>query len=460
MMIPVFRRKSIIVDNTHTHQLKRRLSALELMFLGIGAIIGAGIFVITGEAAATKAGPAIALSFIMAALACGFAALCYAELSAMVPVAGSAYTYTYVTMGELMAWIIGWDLILEYGISSAVVAMGWGGYFCRFLEGFGLTIPVALTLDPFSGGIVNIPAMAIVLLTTLTFAFSVKIGSHSNGIVVILKLLIIALFLGVGIGYVKPDNWHPFMPFGWDGVMKGAAYIFFAYIGFDAVSTAAEEAKDPQKSVPFGILGSLLVCTILYIVVALVLTGMVPYQKLSVPDPVAYALAVVGVNWAAGIVSLGAIAGLTSVLLVMIFGQTRIFFAMSRDGLLPKSLSTLHPRYHSPTRLTLGTGFIIALVAGTMPMEEVTHLVNIGTLFAFLLVSLSVLLLRKSHPESHRPFSAPFMPWTSLMGMAFCAYLIVQLSALTLIVFLIWMAIGLVLYFSYGYRHSHLVKSD
>ena len=457
-MIAIFRRKSIAEDITHSRQLKRTLSGLELMFLGVGAIIGAGIFVITGEAAATKAGPALSLSFVVAALACGFAALCYAELASMVPVAGSAYTYTYVTMGELMAWIIGWDLILEYGISSAVVAIGWSGYFSRFLEGFGLVLPAALTMDPFSGGIVNLPAMIIIMLTSFMLAFSVKIGSHSNGVVVVLKLLVIALFLVVGAAYVKPDNWQPFMPFGLDGIMKGAAYIFFAYIGFDAVSTAAEEAKEPQKSVPFGILGSLAICTALYIVVAIVLTGMVPYQNLDVPDPVAYALSAVGANRVAGIVSLGAIAGLTSVLLVMLFGQTRIFFSMSRDGLLPKAFSTLHPRYQSPTRLTLATGFLIALVAGLMPMEEVTNLVNIGTLFAFLLVSISVLVLRKRNPEFKRPFHAPFVPWTPLIAIAFCAYLVLQLPPLTFIVFLVWMAIGLGLYFCYGYHHSSLSK--
>jgi APA family basic amino acid/polyamine antiporter len=337
--------------------------------------------------------------------------------------------------------------------------MGWGGYFCRFLEGFGLTIPKVLTLDPFSGGIANIPAMAIVILTTLTFAFSVKIGSHSNGIVVVLKLLVIALFLGVGIGYVKPEHWHPFMPFGWDGVMKGAAYIFFAYIGFDAVSTAAEEAKNPQKSVPFGILGSLLVCTILYIVVALVLTGMVPYQKLGVPDPVAYALASVGVNWAAGIVSLGAIAGLTSVLLVMIFGQTRIFFAMSRDGLLPGFFARIHPRFRAPSQATLATGFIIALIATFFPIDVVHKLVNVGTLSAVMLVSIAVIVLRVRRPELERPFRVPAVPYVPLLAIGLCLWLIIRLGWDTLAVFLVWMATGFLIYALYARHHSVLARN-
>jgi basic amino acid/polyamine antiporter, APA family len=434
--------------------LARSLSGLDLTLLGIGAIIGAGIFVLTGIAAATKAGPALSISFVVGALACAFAALVYAEFAATVPVAGSAYTYTYVTLGEFPAWVIGWDLILEYALACAAVAIGWSGYFVTLLAGLGLTLPEALTKAPVQGGIINLPAFAIMLLISGLLALGVRQTSLANMLIVILKLAVIGLFLYAAIPHVEPANWRPFMPFGWSGVMAGAGLIFFAYIGFDAVSTAAEETRNPQRDMPIGIIASLAVCTLIYIAVTVVLTGIAPHTALDVSDPMAFALARVGERFASGAVAIGAVAGLSSVLLVMLYGQTRVFYAMSRDGLLPLAFSRVHPRFRTPARTILATGLLIATGAGLLPIAEVAALVNVGTLAAFIMVSIAVLYLRRARPDLPRPFRTPCMPWTPLLAILSCGYLIASLDGVTLLRFLVWMAIGIAVYFGYGHRHS------
>ncbi|MBC7162434.1 MAG: amino acid permease [Immundisolibacter sp.] len=438
------------------HGLARSLSGLDLTLLGIGAIIGAGIFVLTGVAAATKAGPALSLSFVMGAVACAFAALVYAEFASTVPLSGSAYTYTYVTLGELPAWIIGWDLILEYALACATVAIGWSGYFLRLLAGLGITLPAELVGGPMQGGYINLPAFGVMLLISGLLALGVRQTSLANGLIVVLKLAVIGIFLYAAVPHVEPANWQPFMPFGWEGVMAGAGLIFFAYIGFDAVSTAAEEAKNPQRDMPIGIIASLVLCTLIYIAVTVVLTGIAPYTSLNVSDPIAFALSRVGERFAAGATAIGAVAGLTSVLLVMMYGQTRVFYAMSRDGLLPKVFSTVHPRTRTPARTILATGLVIAIAAGMLPIHEVASLVNVGTLAAFIMVSVAVLYLRRAQPDLQRPFRTPFMPWVPILAILSCGYLIASLEAVTLWRFVIWMLIGVVLYFAYARQRSVL----
>ncbi|HBG30510.1 MAG TPA: amino acid permease [Gammaproteobacteria bacterium] len=436
--------------------LHRVLSGLDLTFLGIGAVIGAGIFVLTGIAAATKAGPALTLSFVIAGMACLFAALVYAEFASTVPLSGSAYTYSYVTLGELPAWIIGWDLILEYSVASAAVAIGWSGYFNRVLEGLGLGLPEMLTRTPFDGGWINLPAFVVILVVSALLAVGVRETSRFNNAMVVLKLGIIALFLVTAIPKIDVTNWDPYFPFGWSGVVGGAGLIFFAYIGFDAVSTAAEEARDPQRDIPRGILGSLVICTLIYILVAGALTGIVNYTQLNVPDPVAAGLALIGAHSVAGLISVGAIAGLSSVLLVLLYGQSRIFFAMSRDGLLPPVFSRVHPRPRTPFQVVLMTGLVVALVAGFMPIRQVAELVNVGTLAAFILVSVAVMVLRYTRPDLHRPFRTPLVPLIPLLAIAFCAYLIASLDAVTLWRFVAWMALGMAVYVFYARHHSRL----
>ena len=436
--------------------LHRVLSGLDLTFLGIGAVIGAGIFVLTGIAAATKAGPALTLSFVIAGMACLFAALVYAEFASTVPLSGSAYTYSYVTLGELPAWIIGWDLILEYSVASAAVAIGWSGYFNRVLEGLGLGLPEMLTRTPFDGGWINLPAFVVILVVSALLAVGIRETSRFNNAMVVLKLGIIALFLVTAIPKIDVTNWDPYFPFGWSGVVSGAGLIFFAYIGFDAVSTAAEEARDPQRDIPRGILGSLVICTLIYILVAGALTGIVNYTQLNVPDPVAAGLALIGAHSVAGLISVGAIAGLSSVLLVLLYGQSRIFFAMSRDGLLPPVFSRVHPRFRTPFQVVLMTGLMVALVAGFMPIRQVAELVNVGTLAAFILVSVAVMVLRYTRPDLHRPFRTPLVPLIPLLAIAFCTYLIASLDAVTLWRFVAWMALGMVVYVFYARHHSRL----
>lgn len=459
----LFRKKSIdaLISETGQQNVKLRkdLGAFDLTMLGVGAIIGTGIFVLTGVAAAEHAGPALVISFILSGLACVFAALCYAEFASTVPVSGSAYTYSYAIFGELIAWILGWDLILEYGLVSSAVASGWSGYFQGLLHGFGIDLPKAITsaYNPANGTFVDVPAIFIVFIITILLSQGIKKSSRFNTIMVIIKLAVVFLFIAVGVWYVKPSNWTPFMPFGFSGVATGAATVFFAYIGFDAVSTAAEEVRNPQKNMPIGIISSLVICTTLYIVVSLILTGIVPYTELNVKNPVAFALSFIHQDWVAGFISLGAIAGITTVLLVMMYGQTRLFYAISRDGLLPKILHRVDIKKKTPVINTWITGCFVAIFSGIIPLNRLAELSNIGTLFAFMTVSLGILYLRKSKQTTNRPgFRVPFVPWIPLLAFLFCGYLAVQLPTFTWIAFLVWLVIGLLVYFGYGRKHSTL----
>jgi APA family basic amino acid/polyamine antiporter len=479
----LFRTKSLeqlVGDVEHgSRSLKRSLTAWDLTLLGIGAIIGTGIFVLTGTAAANQAGPAITLSYLAAGLACAFAALCYAEFASMIPIAGSAYTYAYATLGELVAWMIGWDLILEYAVGSMTVAIGWSGYMQRLLAGFGITLPAALGAAP-PVGIINLPAVLIVLAIMVLLIIGIRESARFNAVMVAIKLAAVLFFLAAGISYVEPANWEPYTPYGWPGIMAAAAVVFFAYIGFDAVSTTAEEAKNPQRDLPIGIIASLVVCTILYLMVGAVLTGMVPvvqYRALAealpgVPmvaqaesvkflnAPVAFALEVIGQGWAAGLVSAGAVAGITSVLLVMLMSQPRIFFAMSRDNLLPPGVSKVHPRFGTPYITTAITCVLVALVAGVTQIQVVGEMTSIGTLFAFVVVCSAVLMLRAKRPEAKRPFRVPFGPIFPVLGILSCAYLMLSLPVLTWVRFLVWLDIGMVIYWFYGRTHSPLVNKQ
>ena len=460
----LFRTKPI--DPNANTGLKRSLTALDLTLLGIGAIIGTGIFVLTGVAAAQHAGPAIVLSFIISGTACDFAALCYAELSSAVGGAGSAYGYAYVGIGEFVAWIIGWDLILEYGVSTSTVAIGWSGYFAKILSSFfGIDLPASLTSAPLEGGVCNLPAMLIVLLLSGLLSWGVKEAARFNGAMVLVKLVTILAFIALAGPHVDPANWHPFIPervvdadgnshFGFAGVTTAAALIFFAYIGFDAVSTAGEESVKPQRDLPIGILASLGICTVLYIIVSGILTGVVPYAQIDIKAPVAAALGTIGMNWAQGLVATGAIFGITTVMLVLYYGLTRVVLAMSRDGLLPAPMAAVHPKTQTPVKLILSSGVVIALIAGFFPIGKVAELVNLGTLGAFFLVCLSVIALRKTKPEMNRPFRTPWVPAIPILGMAFCGWLMVSLPALTWVAFVIWMIIGLVVYFTYSRSHA------
>ena len=458
----LFRKKSIqdliLEAGQKDVKLKKDLGAFDLSMLGIGAIIGTGIFVLTGVAAAEHAGPALIISFILSGLACVFAALCYAEFASTVPVSGSAYTYSYATFGELIAWILGWDLILEYGLASSAVASGWSGYFQGLLAGFGIHFPKALSsaFDPANGTFVDLPAIIITFIITLLLTQGVKKSARFNTIVVLIKLAVVVLFIAVGVWYVKPHNWTPFMPFGFSGVTTGAATVFFAYIGFDAVSTAAEEVRNPQKNMPIGIIASLLVCTVLYIIVSAILTGIVPYTQLDVKNPVAFALNYIHQDWAAGLVSLGAIAGITTVLLVMIYGQTRLFYAISRDGLLPKVFSKVDQKKQTPLVNSWITCILVSIFAGFIPLSKLAELTNIGTLFAFMTVAIGILYLRKNKNAPKTGFRVPFVPYIPILAFIFCGYLALQLPKTTWISFFVWLVIGLVVYFGYGRKHSTL----
>src|SRR5581483_11787506 len=425
----LFHRKPVamLLEDAAFHEggLKRALGALDLTALGIGALIGAGIFVLTGVAAAKLAGPAVTLSFVVSGFACAMAALCYAEFAAMIPVAGSAYSYSYATMGELVGWIIGWDLVLEYAVGAAAVAVGWSGYLRVILEGLGIHLPDALSHAPGSvpGAIIDLPALLIVLAISAILYVGISESARFNSIIVGVKLVVIALVILIGAFYIKPANWSPFAPMGWSGVMKGAAVIFFAYIGFDAVSTAAEEVINPNRDLPLGILGSLFICTLLYIAVAGVLTGMVPARQIELNAPLASAFVIRGLNVVSGIISLGAVAGLTSVLLVLLLGQSRIFFAVSRDGLLPAAFSRVPPRFRTPSIPPLITAVAVGMTAALLPIQEIAELTNIGTLFAFVLVCAGVWILRHLEPGLKRPFRTPLVPVVSILGIFFCAYL-------------------------------------
>lgn len=485
-------------SETGEHSLKRSLGPINLVTLGIGAIIGTGIFVLTGPVAATTAGPAIILSFIIAATACVFAGLCYAELAALLPVAGSSYSYAYTTLGELVAWIIGWALVLEYAFGAATVAVGWSGYVGSLLQDFGIPISPSLSYAP--GTLVvqydgrwqpftslpktaqqmaaslphvashfDLMALLGILAVAAILVKGIKESANVNTAIVITKVSVLLVFIGLGAMFLSAHhslavNWHPFIPpntgrfgeFGWTGIIRGAGIIFFAYIGFDAVSTAAQEAKQPSRDMPIGILGSLLICTALYILVAIVLTGLVPYSRLNVGDPLAIAVDVTGVRWGSFLVKIGAIGGLSSTMLVMLLGQTRVFFTMSKDGLIGKWGCKVHPKLRTPYISTMLIGACVALLAASLPITRLDELTSIGTLFAFTVVSAGVWILRRTDPDLKRPFKAPWVPFVPIMGIAVSLLMMGFLHRLTWEVFLIWLVLGLVLYFTYGRRHSHV----
>lgn len=440
------------------HSLHRCLKASDLILLGIGAIIGAGVFVLTGVAAATQAGPAVSLSFVVAGIVCAFSALCYAELAASIGGAGSAYGYAYAGLGEFIAWFIGWNLILEYALSTATVAVGWSGYVANALQSVNIHLPSSLMAGPFSGGFVNLPAMLIVAALTVLLCVGTQQSAKFNSAIVFIKLLAIAIFLVVALLHVKPALWSPYMPFGLKGVMAGAAFIFFSYIGFDAVSTAAEESVNPQRDLPIGIIVSLIVCTLIYVAVAGLLTGIVSYSTLNVESPVSQALLAIKQNIVAGIVAAGAIAGLTTTMLVMFYGLTRVFYAISKDGLLPKTFSKVHPKTHTPITVIIASGIIIMIAAGLTPIDILAEIVNIGTLAAFLAVCLGVIILRVRQPKLDRPFRVPLYPVTPLLGAIFCFYLMAHLHQDTWIRFAVWTLLGVAIYFLYSIKHSRLAK--
>ncbi len=464
----IFRIKPIadIIEHSERKRLTKSLGALDLVLLGIGCIIGMGIFVLTGVGAAKYAGPGIVFSFVLSGTACVFAALIYAELAAMVPVAGSAYTYTYAALGEAAAWIIGWNLILEYAVAAGAVASGWSGYVTGIFEAAGHALPYAYTHAPNwlnepgkDGGIMNLPAILITLFVTVMLVFGTSKSAKFNMVLVIVKLCTLTLFLALAAPNIDVANWEPFLPYGWGGVATGAAIIFFAYIGFDAVSTSAEECKNPNRDLPIGLIGSLLICTVLYILVAGALTGIVSYKLLDNGEPLAFALRSIGYNFGSVLVAVGAIAGLTTVLLVLIYGQTRIFFAMARDQLLPERFAKIHPRFGTPYIMTIVTGVVVALVAGFAPLHIIAELANIGTLSAFVIVAVGVLVLRKAQPDVKRPFRCPAIWFVGLGAILSCGYLMISLPATTWERFGIWTFIGIIVYAFYGYRKSPLHKN-
>ncbi|MFA4875432.1 MAG: amino acid permease [bacterium] len=438
--------------------LKRSLSAFDLTCLGIGAIIGVGIFVVTGTAAARFAGPAIAISFILSMFACGCAALCYAECASIIPLAGSAYNYSYAALGEIFGWLAGWALVLEYSVATVLVAVGWSGYFVHILKTVGIELPVWCSAAPGSvpGAVINLPAAGIVLLLSGLLLKGVKKSARFTTLLVFIKIVAVLIFIAIGCSHINTANWTPFMPFGAGGIVSGAAIVFVAYLGFDMLSSMAEETKNPQRNMPIGILASLFICTVLYIAVSLILTGVVNYTELDNPAPVAYALSSIGFKWGAAIVSTGAITGLTSVLLVLLMSQPRIFFAMSRDGLISPWISKVHPKYNMPHRAQIFCALIIAFFSAFVDVGTAAELTNIGTLTAFVLVSAAVLVFRYTKPDLHRPFRCPLVPYIPVMGMAICLWLMANLARITWICFGIWCVLGFVIYFAYGRRRSLL----
>ena len=459
------------------HRLRKHLSGLDLTVFGVGVIIGTGIFVLTGVVAKTTAGPAVAISFVVAGVVCGLAAVCYAEFASTVPVAGSAYTFSYATLGELVAWIIGWDLVLELALGAATVSVGWSGYLNQLLGDLGIPLPDSIAGDTAT---VNVPAIVIALVMTGVLILGIKLSSQVTSVIVAIKVAIVLLVIGVGIFYVQTDNYTPFVPpaepteagsgltapliqtlfgfapstFGIGGIFAGAAIVFFAFIGFDIVATAAEETKNPKKDLPRGIIGSLAICTVLYVAVSLVVVGMQHYTELSTAAPLADAFRSVGLPFFSGVISVGALAGLTSVVMILMLGQSRVLFAMSRDRLLPRGLAAVHPRYGTPYKITLITGAVVALLAGFVPLDTLAELVNIGTLFAFVLVSLAVIILRRTRPDLPRSFRVPWVPFLPILSALACLYLMLNLPGETWVRFVVWMVLGVVIYFVYGRRHS------
>lgn len=466
MFQSLFRKKSVTAvmmdEKEESTRLKRTLTAFDLTCLGIGGIIGVGIFVITGTAAAKYAGPAIPLSFVIAMFACIFTALCYSEFAALIPVAGSAYNYSYATLGEVFAWIIGWDLVLEYVVGSIAVAVGWSGYFVNIMKTLGLSIPAWCSAAPGTvpGAIINLPAALIVLLLTGLLVVGIKESARFTSLMVFVKLVAVLVFIAVGLSHIEPSNWQPFMPFGFQGVLTGASIVFFAYIGFDAVSTAAEEAKNPQRDLPIGIITSLAICTVLYIAVSAILTGVVSYTELDTPAPIAYAMNSLGFHWGSALISAGAVTGLTSVLIVLLMGQPRIFFSMSRDGLIWPWASKIHPRFKTPYRTQILTGVVVAVCAAFIDIGTAAELTNIGTLFAFAMVCTGVLVLRYKQPNLPRSFRCPWVPVVPILGIGFCVWLIMTLPNVTKLRFVAWFLLGFVIYFLYSRRHSKLAQSS
>jgi APA family basic amino acid/polyamine antiporter len=462
----LFRKKNVeqMIASAERTGLKKALGALDLTFLGIGAIIGTGIFVLTGTGA-VQAGPALMIAFLIAAFACALAGLAYAEFASTIPVAGSIYTYSYATLGEIVAWIIGWDLMLEYGLATSAVSVGWSGYLQSLVAGFGLTLPVALTAAPgaVAGAttLFNLPAFLVMMVITTLLSIGVRESTRINNLMVAIKVAVVLAVIAVGVFHVRPANWHPFMPNGWHGVFGAAAVMFFAFIGFDSVSSAAEEVKNPKRDLPIGIIASLSVCAVLYVAVAAVVTGIVPSPRFAdVSHPVSYALQVAGQNWVAGFIDLGAVLGMLTVILVMSYGQTRIIFAMSRDGLLPKALSRVHPRFSTPFLTTWLVGLFFGLIGALVPLNVLAELINIGTLAAFSMVSIAVLILRRTHPHLPRAFRCPGVPVVPLLAVAACVFLMVNLQWITWVAFLVWLAIGLAVYFGYSRRHSLLGRGE
>lgn len=486
----LFARKPVaqlLAEEAGDHRLKRVLNSWALISLGIGCIIGAGIFVMTGVAAHDKAGPALSLSYVVAGTACALAALCYAEFASMAPVAGSAYTYSYATLGELFAWIIGWDLLLEYTVAAASVASGWSSYARNLLESLGITIPESLAGPPIdmepatgyifgTGKIIDLPAALIVMALTALLVKGIRESTLVNNVMVLFKLAVVVFVIAVGAFYIDPANWQPFAPFGWGGLsifgftlgqagsegvpvgmLAGAAIAFYAYIGFDTVSAHSEEARNPQRDVPIGIIGSLLICTVLYVAVTVVLTGMVPASQIDLGAPVAEAFAQVGLPWAQLLIAVGAVVGITTVLLALMLGQPRVMLAMARDGLLPKRFfGAVHEKFRTPWKGTLLNGLVVCLLAAVLPLRILAELVNIGTLLAFLVVCVAVLVMRKRDPDAARPFRCPWVPFVPIMGVLFCLTLMLSLPTVNWVRLGVWLLIGLVIYFLYGARHSGL----
>ena len=454
----LFRKKDIgaLRSMAQNSGLTKNLGAFDLVFLGIGSVIGTGIFVLTGVGAALYAGPGISLSFVLASIACAFAGLAYAEYASMVPVAGSAYAYTYASLGEFLAFIVGWNLILEYTVTCSTVAAGWSGYVVGLLSSGGIDLPVAFTKVPEEGGIINVPAILITMFLCILLVRGTKETVMINRILVFVKLAVIVIFFVLAVPNIDPTNWDPFLPYGTQGISAGAAIVFFAYIGFDAVATSAEEAKNPDRDLPIGILGSLGVCAVLYFFVALVLTGIVPYSDLNTPEPVAYALRVIGYPIGSAIVAVGAICGITTVLLVLLYGQARIFFALSRDGMIPAGICKIHKLYRTPYLVTIGGCILVSIIAGFAPIHLIAEMANIGTLSAFFIAGFGVLYLRIKRPDIKRGFKCPAIYFVAPMAMICCGYLMYNLPIHTWIRFVVWCGIGFVVYFGYSYKHSKL----